>query len=273
MNKKDLPQYIKKYLSEYRLIETLAGRLGDQILKYQNEHQEILYLKSGEGVAAESLEQEANALTWLSNHGIAIPKVVNFCHQNDRAFLLITNVEGLPSHKAKLDKEIVLKIVAEALIKLNRIKIKEADKLNTLDKDLEEIKQYISMEVIETEKFLTNNQGRKPEEVYNYLLTTKKLFDNNSFTHGDYCLPNVLISEKGFGLIDFGDCGMGDKYKDLSSTEVSIKRNFGAEWIDVFYKYYDSKIVVDQNKIKYYQLIDQFDYCLNIEKYNRSINK
>ena len=274
MNKKTIPLNIKNYLNEYQLVETLTGRLGDEILKYQDKHQRILYLKSGEGVAAESLEQEANALTWLSNQGINIPKVINFNHQNDRAFLLITNVEGLPSHKVKnIDKEAVLKIVAEALLKLNRIKIKEADKLNTLDNDLEEIKQYISMKVIETEKFLTNNEGRGPEEIYNYLLATKKLFDNDSFTHGDYCLPNILISEKGFGLIDFGDCGMGDKYKDFSSTEVSIKRNFGAEWINVFYKYYDPKIIVNQKKIKYYQLIDQFDYCLNIEMYNRLINR
>lgn len=45
--------------------------------------------------------------------------------------------------------------------------------------------------------------------------------------------------------------------------EVSIKRNFGSEWIDVFYQFYDRNLKTDADKIKYYQLIDQFYYHLD----------
>lgn len=269
----NIPQKIKRHLNTCQLQEILTGRLGDQIWKYQDKEQNYLYLKFGSGVAAKSLQQETDALVCLENKGIKIPRVLEFYHQNSQAFLLISQVDGVASHKVKdRSRHEVLKIVAEALRLLNMIKVKDSSKLNSLEKDLDEIKQYISMEVIDKEKFLQNN-NKSPEEVYDYLIRSKNKYDEKSFTHGDYCLPNVLINGDDFGMIDFGDCGMGDKYKDFSSMEVSIKRNFGEEWIADFYKYYESNIKVDKNKIKYYQFIDQFDYCLDIEKYNSLVNK
>lgn len=273
MKKKQIPLQIKKKLSGCLLVETLSGRLGDEILKYELEDHTNIFLKIGIGISAESLEKEAYALRYLKTQSIIIPKVIDFLRSGNTAFLLITGVAGLPPYKAKnVDKKMALKIVADVLKKLHQSRIKGSECLDTLDKDLNKINKYLSLDVIDNEKFVSNNEGKSPLEVYNFLINTKDSYDNNSFTHGDYCLPNILINGNSYGLIDFGECGFGDKYKDFSSMEVSIKRNFGAEWISIFYEYYDSNLVVDQEKIKYYQLIDQFDYCLNIEKYNRLVN-
>jgi aminoglycoside phosphotransferase len=274
VNNRQVPLRIERKIKDYRLVETLKGRLEDEILKYESKDGRNIYLKIGAGVSAESLEQEARALMCLKSKGIIIPKVIDFLHWKNKVFLLITGIDGLPPYKIQnMRIESALKIVAEVLRKLHQSKIEDGENLNTLDKDLARINKYLSLGVIDNDKFISDNEGKTPQVIYNFLVKNKNLHDKDSFTHGDYCLPNILIKGDEYGLIDFGECGPGDKYKDFSSMEVSIKRNFGAEWINIFYKYYDKKLVVDQEKIRYYQLIDQFDYCLNIEKYNHLTSK
>lgn len=266
----ELPDGIKKDLINFLPIEIINGRLKDQIIKFMNKKRELVYLKVGEGVSGKSIDQELVVLNWLENKNIAIPRVINFNKENEKTYLLISSVEGVPAYKIKnQDRESILRIVAEALLDFHNMNVQDSEKLDTIDKDLKKIYSYIKLKVISIDAFKKSNNGKTPEEIYDYLVTTKKQLINDVITHGDYCLTNVLITDKGYGFIDLGDCGLGDKYKDLSSLEVSIKRNYGQEWVEVFYQCYNKNIRVDKTKIKYYQLIDQFSYNLNIEKYNK----
>ncbi|MDD4937406.1 MAG: phosphotransferase [Candidatus Shapirobacteria bacterium] len=259
-----------KNFNDYKIVEMITGRLGNEIVKYQNKQGQTFFLKKGHGLAAKALEQEFLALKYLSDKKISIPKIIDFNYQNSIANLQMTSVQGIPSQKLKdiLNKETILQKTAEALRKFHQINKDNADHLTTIEKDLNEIEEYISLDVINVEDFMKNNEGKSPTQVFKYLCRLKRNHYKDSMTHGDYCLPNLLLDGENFGFIDLGECGPGDKYKDLSSIEGSIKRNFGSEWIDVFYKYYDPLLKVDREKIIYYQLIDQFDYYLNIEKYN-----
>lgn len=262
------PVELKKILSRFQQVNITEGRLNDQIQKYEDEQNKVVYLKCGKGAAAASLESEVQTLSWFKNKNVNVPKVLFSAKNNNTFFLLISEVEGKPAHKATsyLSKGEVLKIVAEALFTLHHLNIKRAENLNTLDKDLREISGYVAKGCISRDNFMANNQGQTPEEVLKILYDQKNSHDNNVLTHGDYCLPNVMISEKSFGFIDLGKCGLGDKYKDFSAMEVSIRRNFGSEWIGKFYKYYDEDLIVNQEKIRYYQMIDQFNYNLDTSK-------
>lgn len=266
----NLPIGIKKNLKNFHLIETIKGRLNDNILKFVNKNSKIVYLKIGEGVSAISIKQEMTALSFLKNKHVIVPSVLDFMEEKGRSFLLITGVIGIPAQRVKhLNKKEVLRVAAEALMSFHKIKVKKPSMLNTLEKDLKKIRSYIELQVINTDSFRQSNAGKTPEEIYKYLLKTKKRYFNDAFTHGDYCLPNLLINKNDYGFIDLGDCGIGDRYKDFSSLEVSIKKNYGLEWVETFYKFYHPLVTVDAEKIKYYQLIDQFGYNLNIEKYNK----
>ena len=47
-------------------------------------------------------------------------------------------------------------------------------------------------------------------------------------THGDFCLPNVLVSEGRLsGLIDVGEAGLGSPEIDLAAGVWSLQYNFG----------------------------------------------
>ncbi|KKR90995.1 MAG: Aminoglycoside phosphotransferase [Candidatus Woesebacteria bacterium GW2011_GWA1_41_13b] len=103
-----------------------------------------------------------------------------------------------------------------------------SEKLQTLDKDLEHIDRCISLNLLKRRNFKLAT-GKTPEDVLDYLTNERPLFSSQTLVHGDFCMPNIIIDENNFGLIDVGDCGPGDPYKDLSALEVSIARNFGKE--------------------------------------------
>lgn len=266
-----IPKKLQELLVSYDQVLVTKGRLGDEIIKYEDKKHKNIYLKSGDGISAKSLNLEASALAWLAGKGLNVPEIMFFDQKKGKTFLLISGVPGLPAHKiAERNKSEILKIVANALRKFHRTNLFGAETLNNLEDDLDKIYKHLKMGVINRNKFVAANDGKPPEDVFEYLRNNKVNFDKNSLIHGDFCLPNILIDQGNFGFIDLGDCGPGDKYKDFSSMEVSIKRNFGTEWIEIFYKYYDPKLIIDRKKIHYYQLIDQFGYHLDIDKYRLS---
>lgn len=61
----------------------------------------------------------------------------------------------------------------------------------------------------------------------------------NVLIHGDYCLPNVLVTDgKLTGLIDVGQTGLGDPQQDLAAGVWSLQYNFGPghgrEFLDAY---------------------------------------
>ncbi len=266
----NLPVKIKSVLQNFEIVSSRISRLGGRNLQYKKSDETMVYLKYGVGIAAESLVREHVALQWLEKKRINVPRVLAF-HQNGKngkTYLLLSGIEGVAAHRANhLTKDEILQLIAKALKKFHNIKYTKSSDLHTLDMDLEHIRNCITLNVLKRRNFKTANEGKSPEEIFAYLMQMKHQFETSVFVHGDYCFPNIILSENDYGFIDVGDSGPGDPYKDLSALEVSIARNFGKEYIEVFYKYYDKNMKVDQMKIKYYQLIDQFGYHLNVEKY------
>lgn len=264
---------LKQMLKKYKKVGSITGRLGDQILKYEKNKDEFVYLKIGTGISLESLRRESYVLDWLKGSGLNTPKVLYYTEKDGVAYLLISGIKGLSIYKFKnVCKKKLLKITAEALRKFHALPIKGPSKLNTLKKDILEIEKYLKYDAIKTKQFIESNDGKTPQNVFNYLKANMDIFNVDVINHGDFCLANILLDENfDYGYIDLGECGPGDKYKDLSSLEVSIKRNFGEDWIKTFYNYYDSNLNVDQFKIRYFQLIDQFDYHLDKHRYLKAL--
>jgi kanamycin kinase len=65
--------------------------------------------------------------------------------------------------------------------------------------------------------------------------------------HGDYCLPNVLVSEgKLSGLIDVGRTGLGDPREDLAAGVWTLQYNFGPGHAREFLDAYGAPPMTDQ---------------------------
>lgn len=69
-------------------------------------------------------------------------------------------------------------------------------------------------------------------------------------THGDYCLPNVMVDGRILaGFIDWGYAGLGDRYRDFVAAEYSVGRNLGIEWVLPFFKAYGVEPVEEKMRI------------------------
>lgn len=68
--------------------------------------------------------------------------------------------------------------------------------------------------------------GRTPEEEYRFLRANQGAFTHGTLTHGDACLPNVLLRDWKFtGFIDLGGAGLGDPHIDLYWAIWSLEYN------------------------------------------------
>ncbi len=65
--------------------------------------------------------------------------------------------------------------------------------------------------------------------------------------HGDYCLPNVLVSEGSLsGLIDVGGSGLGDPGQDLAAGVWTLQYNFGKGFARYFLDAYGAPSMTDE---------------------------
>ena len=91
------------------------------------------------------------------------------------------------------------------------------------------------------ENILKYLKGNKPKQII-------------GFTHGDMSLPNIFADNNHFsGLIDVGDSGISDIYYDIVICEKSIERNYGKEYVDIFYD--KLGIEKDEFKSEYYRIL------------------
>ena len=78
-------------------------------------------------------------------------------------------------------------------------------------------------------------------------------------THGDYCLPNIIIhGDQVSGFIDLGYVGIGDPYRDFISAKYSVRRNLGEEWVQPFFDAFGIESP-DEQKLAWYRQIQAFD--------------
>lgn len=97
------------------------------------------------------------------------------------------------------------------------------------------------------------NKFKTLENIYKFL-AENKVEEELVFSHGDMSLPNIFaFNNRLSGLIDVGESGIADKWFDIAIVVKSIKRNYGEEAVNLFFK--ELKIEKQQSKIDYYILL------------------
>lgn len=85
------------------------------------------------------------------------------------------------------------------------------------------------------------------------------------FSHGDFCMPNVLIRDgKISGFIDLGMSGVSDRYHDIALMHRSLAYNFSGWYGGKVYPDFNADklftylgIEPDREKLRYYKLLDE----------------
>jgi aminoglycoside phosphotransferase len=204
------------------------------------------------------LLHETAVLCWLAGQPFA-PAVIFADVDIQRRYLLTQALSGTMSHELASQGMQVAHALGVALRQLHAIPTADCPFQQTLDVKLMIAQQHIAAGLIDVADFEGDTQQRTPEELWAHLDAQRPLPEDRAFTHGDYCLPNILLDPATFqvtGFVDWGRAGVADRYHDLGIAVRSIRRNLGPECVAPFFAAYGIS-TVDWGKVDYYIQLDE----------------
>jgi aminoglycoside phosphotransferase len=218
-----------------------------------------LYLKILPNSSVENLHLERERLEWLQGK-LPVPEVVIYDKVESNEYLLTTELAGVnASAKSHISNVLLMmKELALGLRVIHAVNIDDCPFINKLDIKIEQARERVHKQLVDEEDFDEVRKGQKAVNLFEELISQKPSSEDLVFTHGDYCLPNIIIHEgKVNGFIDWGRAGIADRYQDIALAVRSITRNFGKEYTETFFEEY-GLTQLDRTKIEYYQKLDEF---------------
>jgi aminoglycoside phosphotransferase/GNAT superfamily N-acetyltransferase len=258
-----LPNELTARLSGYTSTKVHIGCSSAGVYCYEHED-EINYLKI---VAIDDeIRREHELLHWLKGK-LPVPEVLYYSEQNGHAFLLLTAADGFmtcdcPEDAVHEPIAQIVKLLAEGLLMLQAVDIHDCPFVNTLDCKLKAALYNIEHDLVDMDDFEDGNDFETPMALYQWL-TENRPIEELTFTHGDYCLPNIFIDDNAVtGFIDMGRGGSADKWQDIALCVRSLRYNLrGLEeqqresYVDLLFAHLGIK--PDEEKLRYYILLDE----------------
>lgn len=236
--------------------EINVGMSGNHIYVIKNIKNERYVLKvSKHGI---NLEPEYKRIIWINNR-LPVPKIYNFLEINKKQYLLMSYIYGKPSFFPVFkDRDRIIKLLASSLKLIHTIKTDDCPFDESIESKLMRARENLIKGTVSFDNIDLSTTHKTPEEYYRDLLLNIPTNEEMVFTHGDYCLPNILVNNYELaGFVDLGLSGIGDKYQDLALCARSIRFNFGEEWIKPFFTYYGIE-KVDTEKMFFFTILDEF---------------
>lgn len=212
-----------------------------------------LFLKVGKG-----LNSEQKRLLWLESK-LLVPRVIAYSSLEKQEYLLLTEVPGFPADDKKWLTNIhsLVEMLAEqvhVIHSLPPIGCPFDARLDTLMANAERIVRH---QLLDSRYLSEAYRHRSINDLYINLLQLHPANEQIVFTHGDLCLPNILIQRgTSVGLVDCGGAGLSDPHRDLALLVRSIRSNFGEKCVRLFFNAYGHE--VNEQKIEFYTMLDQF---------------
>lgn len=248
----DLPDAIQAVTQNTTMLPITVGMSGDAVYKIEADAQ--YYLKIGH-----SLQAEYERLQWLQNK-LPVPEVVHYEIHGGKHYLLTSAIEGVMLFRTKFAIERCIDIMAEGARLWHSIDKKDCPFDFTLQKQIEAARHKLDNHQLKSEDFHSQFYGKSAQELFVDLLNAIPEDADNDLvlTHGDYCLPNILVNHQGdiTGFVDVGEVGISDRHLDLTLGSRSIQYNFGSKWITHFYNAYG--IERDPAKYHFYSILNEF---------------
>ena len=214
-------------------------------------------------------EETVEVMRWLENR-LPVPKVLCYECDSERQYLLMSRMPGkmaCDAYYLERPRELAARL-AEAIRMLWSIDVSDCPRQRSIDVELEEARNRVEKRLVNMAKVEPSTFGkggfRDPEELLYWLEDNRPEYEP-VLSHGDFCLPNILIDGgKISGLVDLGDTGIGDKWRDLALCYRSLKWNAEGAYGGSVYPNIRSEmlfealgIVPDPEKLRYYTLLDE----------------
>lgn len=216
----------------------------------------VAYAKQCRGVFREGLRGEIDRLRWLEGR-LRVPELLG---SGDGAwvFMVTAVCEGVPACDPphRLAPGTTVRVLASAMRQLHALPTEGCPFDARLPRLLAEARRRVAMGWVDQSDFDPERRGWTAAEVLAEVERTAPDSQDLVSTHGDPCLPNVLLNgERLGGWIDVGEFGVGDRHRDLALIVRSAERNLGAGWGEQLLLAYGGPI--DERRLTFYRLLDE----------------
>ncbi len=255
---KNLPTNLAQAVSGYAWRQIHLGLSPSKVFRLDAPDKNSLYLKTSTRIPGFSLLQEKMKLDWLENR-LPVPKILLFCETENTDYLLLSEISGTPANDdfSKKDIPLIIEQLVSGLKTIHALSIEDCPFDEQLDYKIELVKERMLKGLVEETDFDEERQGKAAEDLFQELIKTKPANEDLVFTHGDYCVPNVILKDGELsGFVDWGNAGVADRYQDLALLTRSILDNFGENWTENVFEIYG--IEPDLQKLHFYRLLDEF---------------
>ena len=221
-----LPAQLQPYLQGTPVYD-VSGRSAAKT--YRIDRDEECFLKIG---MPGSLRGEADMAAYFHRLGLGA-QVLAYCADAERDYLLTARLPGLWACEDMYlgQPKRLCEVFAECLRLLHNTPAPDCP-YRTLKRWL--AKACDGKDLCDARLLTT------PEEELALLRERKEIFTHETLTHGDACLPNVLLQDWRFtGFIDLGGAGLGDPHVDLYWALWSLEYNlqttdYGEYFLDCY---------------------------------------
>lgn len=240
---------LNEFLKTATSIEKITiGCSGKKVYKIRKKSK-VFYLK-----VANHLSKESISLDYLKDK-VIVPEKVFYEKYNGMSYLLTKSLNGIMLCDDYFDNHVMegIDIIVEAFNALYNIDYSDCVIDETIPVKIKRIEENIGLIKEENIKKEILDRFHTKQAILKYLKGNmpKQII---GFTHGDMSLPNIYACNGHFsGLLDTEDAGLSDIYYDLVVCEMSIERNYGKEYVDVFYE----KLGIEKDEFKsdYYRIL------------------
>ena len=168
-------------------------------------------------------DNEYAILRWLDGR-LRAPRVLAFAKENGFNYLLMTKLDGKMAFAAEMTQEEISAKLAEGLKLLRNTDVSDCPCRKDFRAVLREARQRMDGGALR-ELHPQEEEFEDFESLYAYLEANIPE-EESVFSHGDYCLPNVFLSDDGIGFLDLGSAGVMDKDYDVFMCLWSMRYNF-----------------------------------------------
>ena len=226
----DLPGKLSELTEGYTVNRYPWYETAAKIYRLESEN-DALYLKLIEGQPTRNLERESKILEWVDGR-LPTPKLLYYGYEEGVEYQLTSEVKGTPTYKVQpFERADAVRVLGETLRMIHSLDSSGCPIDNRVDNKLVQIDD-------------TSKLGERPAE-------------DLVFTHGDYCLPNIIMENASLsGVIDWDYGGLADPYVDFNSCIWSMGFNYGEQetkqkWIPLFLESYGLDDL-DEEKLAFY---------------------
>ena len=258
----DLPAGIKCLINEENYSIDDVGMSDSTVVLF---HDKILKIQT----ISEESENEYRVMEWLQDK-LPVPKILGFDRDEKKNYLLMTKVPGEMSCTDEYmnNPELLISTLAEGLQMLWKIDISSCPYICNLEKKLQMATytvehNLVDMDNVEPGTFCEDG-FKTPKHLLEWLGTNKPE-EELVLSHGDYCLPNIFISDgKVSGYIDLGKAGIADKWQDIALCYRSLMHNYEGRYTGKQYQGFNANMLFEKlgiepnwEKLRYYILLDE----------------